>query len=329
MANVDIAEVIKDTSMYELACKTMQNLEMSESEELVVAELDKKFKEIGKTGHDRDHEISAFIQKVINEEVYNTPDELLDRLFETNNIGADDDFEEIEDAKNTLVAHEAAQGGNVPKSYLDITVCKPTWKNRQIETEISYADLKKNGWKSVAKLTEYAVAALKNARFKDIFDNIDAAINSGAENFIPVDGTTMTQAAADAVSLHVNDYDEGDGVIVGYAKYIQQISKLKGFESEDMKNEVHRTGRLGMYDGVDLVPISSVRKLGDGTGLFTDKRVFGIAGKIGTISQKGEMDVYQTSNNNKEKIELKFANYTYGWAISPEAIKKVCKVTLN
>lgn len=329
MANFDIAEAIKNTSMYELACKTMQNIEMSETEETVVSELDKHFKEIGKTGYDKDHEISAFIQKVINEEVYNTPDELLDRLFYSNSIGADDDFEEIEEAKNTLVAHEAAQGGNVPKSYLDISVCKPVWKNRQIETEISYADLRKNGWKSVAKLTEYAVAALKNTRFKDIFDNIDAAITSGAENYITVSGATMTQAAADALALRVNDYNEGNGVIVGYSKYIQQISKLQGFESDDMKNEVHRTGRLGMYDGVDLTPISSVRKLGDGSGLFTDKRVFGIAGKIGTISQKGEMSVYQTSNNNKEKIELKFANFTYGWAISPEGIKKVCKAVLS
>ena len=329
MANFDIAEAIKHTSMYDLACKTMQNIEMSETEEAVVSELDKHFKEIGKTGYDKDHEISAFIQKVINEEVYNTPDELLDRLFDSNPIGADDDFEEIEDAKNSLVAYEAAQGGNVPKSYLDISVCKPIWKNRQIETEISYADLRKNGWKSVAKLTEYAVAALKNTRFKDIFDNIDAAITSGAENYITVSGSTMTQAAADALVLRVNDYNEGDGVIVGYTKYIQQISKLQGFESDDMKNEVHRTGRLGMYDGVDLTPISSVRKLGDGSGLFTDKRVFGIAGKIGTISQKGEMSVYQTSNNNKEKIELKFANFTYGWAISPEGIKKVCKAVLS
>lgn len=329
MANFDIAEAIKNTSMYELACKTIRNLEMSDSEEMIISELDKKFKEIGRTGHDKNHEISAFIQKVLNEEVYNAPDELLDRIFDTNDIDADDDFERIEDVKNTLIAHEAAQGGNVPKSYLDITVCKPIWKNRQVETEISYADLKRDGWKSVAKLTEYAVVALKNTRFKDIFDNIDAAITSGAENYLTVDGATMTQAAADALALHVNDYDEGDGVIVGYHKYIQQMSKLKGYESEDMKNEVHRTGRLGQYDGVDLTPISSVRKLGNGTGLFTDKRVFGIAGKIGTLSQKGEMSVYQTSNNNKEKIELKFANYTYGWAISQEGIKKVFKVALS
>lgn len=328
MSKFDIAEVIKDTSMYELACKTMQNIEMSEAERTLVSELDSHFKKIGETGHDRDHEIAAFIQKVVNEEVYNTPDELLDRLFDSEAIGADDDFEAITDAKNALIAHEAAEGGNVPKSYLDISVCTPKWVNRQIETEISYADLRKNGWKSVAKLTEYAVAALKNTRFRDIFADIDDAITSGADNYITVGGAAVTQAAADALALRVNDYDEGNGVIVGYAKYIQQISKLNGFASETMKDEVHRTGRLGSYDGVDLVPISSVRKLGDGSGLFTDKRVYGIAGKIGTLAQKGEMNVYETANNNKEKIELKFANFTYGWCIKPNALDQIAKAVL-
>ena len=54
-------------------------------------------------------------------------------------------------------------------------------------------------------LTENAVAAFKNKMFKIIFDKIDAGITSGAENFITVGGTAMTQAAADALALYVND----------------------------------------------------------------------------------------------------------------------------
>ena len=326
---INVAEAIKSTNMYELATKTVKGLDLSDTEQVVVSELDSKFKEIGRTGHDKDHEIAAFMQRVLTEELYNTPDELLDLIFDRDTIGANDDFEHIVDPKNTLVAYEAAQGGNVPKSYLDITAVSPRWVNRQVESEISFQDLERNGWKTVAKFTEYATQAFKNAMFHDIFANLDEVITSGAPNYLAVGGAAMTQAAADAVALYVNDWAEGEGTIVGYTKYIQQISKLTGFVSEDMKNEIHRTGRLGSYDGVTLTPISAVRKQGDGTGLFIDNRVFGIAGKIGRLSMRGEMKVYETSNNNKEKIELKACGFTYGWALDSAAADKVFKVVLS
>ena len=329
MATFDIAEAIRNTNMYELAQKTNSGVALSEDDALVVAQLDEHFKEIGRTGHDKDHEIASFITKVVNEEFSNTTDDILDRIFDRGTIGANDDFEMVVDPENTLVAHEAAFGGNVPKSYVDTTVMNPKWKNRQIESEITYADLERNGWKSVAKLTEYAIAAFRNAMFADIFADLDAAIAAGADNYITVGAATMTQAAADAVALYVNDWDEGDGVILGYAKYIQQISKLTGYNSNSMLDDINRYGRLAMYDGVDLYPISQVRKQGDGTGLFIDKRVFGVAGKIGVLNQRGEVKVYETPNNNEEKIHLKFANFTYGWAFSDEAAKKVIKAVLQ
>ena len=39
-------------------------------------------KEIGKTGKDPDCTIAEFINRTVNEEVYNAPDELLDQIFD-------------------------------------------------------------------------------------------------------------------------------------------------------------------------------------------------------------------------------------------------------
>lgn len=178
-------------------------------------------------------------------------------------------------------------------------------------------------------LTENAVAAFKNKMFKIIFDKIDAGIASGAENFITVGGAAMTQAAADAVALYVNDRADGDGVIVGKSAYIQQMSKLNGFASDEMKNEVHRTGRLGSYDGCEMFPISSAKKLGDGSAIFPDKRVYGIAGQIGSLSMKGETSVYETMDNNNESVHLKFADFTFGVAFNKDTLEKVVKAELQ
>lgn len=329
MTNVEIAEVIKNTNMYELACKTTRNINLSDDESTVVAQLDAHFKEIGARGCDPDCEIASFIQKAINQERATAPDELLDAMFERGTIGEYDDFEGSLDPKNTLVAYEAAKGGNVKRSYLDKSVLTPEWVHFQIETDISYADIERNGWKSVATLTEYAIEEFKNRQFLAIFEKLDAGIVSGADNYLSVSGSAMTQAATDALTLYVSDRANGEGNIVCQSKYAQQMSKLTGFNSDEMLNEIHRTGRLGVIDGVSLTPISSAKKLGDKTAIFPDKRVFGVSGKIGVLNQRGDVKVYQTMNNNAEQVHLKFTNFDFGVAFNKDTLENVYKVVLS
>lgn len=327
MAEYEFAELAKDVDMYGLALKTNRNMTLTATEKEAQQELDRYFKEVGSRGVDANCEIAAFTQEVINEEIYNTPDELLDMLFEQGDVGEFDDYELYTEPKNTLVAYEAAQGGNVERSFLDISLLKPTWKNRQIETDITFAELERGGWKSVSKISEFAVAAFKNALFKDVFDVIDAAIANGAENCIVIGGATPTQAAIDEAALYIQDRTD-NGLFIARSKYIQAISKMNGFVSEDMMNEINRTGRLGTYDGVSLMPISSAKKLGDGSHLIMDKRIFGIAGKIGKLNMKGSVKTYQEMNNSKEKLHLMFKNFSYGIAFNNSTLENVVKVEL-
>ena len=328
MNNVEIAEALGKVDIYEVACKTNKNISLTDTESEIVSQLDEHFKEVGRRGVDADCEIAAFIQKAVNTELQDAPDEILDRIMERGSIGENDDLENTADPKNTLVAYEAAKGGNVKRSYLDPAILTPTWKNRQIETEISYADLKRDGWKTVAKITEYAIAAFKNYMFKDIFDVMDAAIASGADNYLAVGQATMTQAAADAIALYCNEHAYGDSVMIGLTKYIQQISKLTG-ASDTMKDEVWKNGFLGRYDAVDLAPVSSTKKLGNDTAMFADKRVFGVCGKIGTLNQRGDVTVYEVQNPNKENVHLLFKNFNYGFAFNSTALEGVFKAVLS
>ena len=133
MNNTEIAEVLSSVDMYELACKTTKGYTLNDTESMAVAELDRQFKKIGELGYDKDHEIAEFVRKTINEEIYNEPDELLDEMFDRGTIGEFDDYDAIKaPPKNTLVAYEAAKGGNVDRSFLDVSILTPTWKNRQI-----------------------------------------------------------------------------------------------------------------------------------------------------------------------------------------------------
>lgn len=325
---INVAEEIKCTNMCELASKTLRPAyALTDSEKAVVAELDKKFKEIGRLGFDKDHEISAFITKAIQEDYESIADEVLGRMFDRNTIGEADDFTDVE-IDNTLVSYEAAKGGNVPKSFLDPTVLTPKWHNRQVETDISYADLARNGWKTVATVVDYTRKVLTNDLLKDVFTDLDNAITLGADNYVAVGSTSMTQAAADAVALYLNEWG-GDKFIIAYTKYISEISSLTGYASPAMLDELNRFGRLQEFKGCELLDVPSVRKQGDGSGLFLDKRVFGVSAKIGTLSMRGDIAVYQEDNINRENFHIKIAGFNYGYTFGGDAAKKVVKAVLQ
>lgn len=196
---------------------------------------------------------------------------------------------------------------------------------------MSFVDIRRNGWKSVAILTDYAMEALRNAMFYDIFAALDSAIQLGAANYITNASQTLLPAAMDELALYVNDYAQPDSYIVALSKYIQQASKFPGFASDGMKDEVYRTGFLGKYDGIPMRRVSSHATLNsDGTTLLIpDKRVFGVSGKVGALDMRGDVHVYESSDIDDEKVHIKVADFTYGYSFSDAAAEHVAKIVLQ
>lgn len=325
----EINELMKDNGiLFEVAEKVEYKRDLTADEKEVAEISDAWAKEIGKTGKDPDCTIAEFINRTVNEALYNSPDELLDQIFDRGTVGEFDDVEGHKTQKNTLVAHEAAKGGTVDRSYIDISVLTPTWKNRQIETDISYTDLRKNGFKSIATLTTFMKEAAQNALFYDALAMADMAV-TGGEQLIAVSGTTPTLEAMDALSLYLNDRGD-DNVIITLNKYAQAIRRMPNFAqylSTDMKNDFNRYGLVKTYDGISVAGISGARKTGLGTLLLPDKRIYGIANKIGTLDMKGESHTYQDMNNQSEKVHIMFKDFAYGIMLTN--IENFAKITLQ
>lgn len=236
---LEIAELMeKPGVMFDVAEKVNYKLNLTSEEKEIFEISDAWCREIGKTGNDTNKDIAAFIRKVVNEEIYNAPDELLDSLFTRGSIGEFDDSEYQKTAKNTLEAHDAAKGGTVDRSWIDFSVITPITKNAQIETDLSYVDLRKNGFKSVATLTTYAKEALQNKLFYDVFSMIDNAI-VGGEQLTAVSGKVPTQTAVDSFNLYLLDRNP-DAVAVCLSKYAQALGRMEGrsqYMSNDMKEK--------------------------------------------------------------------------------------------
>lgn len=318
----------KDGVLFEVAEKIEYRRDLNAEEKEIAEISDAWARSIGETGKDPDCTIAEFINRTVNEEVYNAPDELLDQIFERGSVGEFDDYEGHKAPKNTLVAHEASRGGTVDRSYIDISVLKPVWKNRQVESDLSYADLRRNGFKSIATLATFMKEACQNALFYDALSMADTAV-TGGEQLIPVAGTTPTLEAMDALSLYLNDRGS-DNVIVTLNKYAQAIRRMPNFAqymSTDMKNEFNRYGLVKTYDGINIAGISGARKTGLGNLLLPDKRIYGISGKIGNLDMKGESHTYQDMNNQSEKIHIMFKDFSYGIMLTN--IENFAKITLQ
>ena len=327
--NTEIKDIMnKKGVLFEAAEKVEYKRDLN-SEEKEIAEItDSWAREIGETGKDPECTIAEFINRTVSEEVYNAPDELLDQIFERGSIGEFDDYEGHKDPKNTLVAHEAAKGGTVDRSYIDISVLKPIWKNRQIETDLSYADLRRNGFKSIATLTTFMKEACQNALFFDALALADEAV-TGGEQLIAVSNATPTLEAMDKLSLYLNDR-ASDSVIITLNKYAQAIRRMPNFAqymSNTMKDDFNRYGLVKSYDGICIAGISGAKKTGTGSLLLPDKRIYGVAGKLGNLDMKGETHTYQDMNNQSEKIHIMLKDFTYGFMLTN--IENFAKVTLQ
>lgn len=324
----EIDALMKDNGvLFSVAEKVEYKRELNAEEKEIAEISDAWCKEIGKSGKDPECTIAEFVNRTVSEEVYNAPDELLDQIFDRGSVAEFDDYEGHKDPKNTLVAYEAAKGGTVDRSYINIDVLKPVWKNRQVETDLSYADLRRNGFKSVATLTTFMKEACQNALFYDALSMADAAV-TGGEQVIAVSGSAPTLEAMDAMSLYLNDRST-DSVIITLNKYAQAIRRMEGFAqylSTDMKDEFNRYGLVKTYDGISIAGISGARKTGLGNLLLPDKRIYGVAGKLGNLDMKGETHTYQEMNPQSEKIHIMLKDFTYGIMLTN--IENFAKITL-
>lgn len=331
--NTEVASIVNDINVYEIAEKfqapSFSLNSLSSEEKDVVATVNAWAQEIGERGNDRDHQISAFIQNVIEPQVYNVPDELLEKILEKGSIG---EFDAVEYSKvtNTLEAYEAAKGGTVDKSYLDFGKIVPQRKHIQLDTELRYSDLRKNGFKTISNVATAAYDTLRNKRFFMILNMIDAAITAG-DQVHDVTGATVNATAMDKIQQYLLDYsDNGLPLTISLSKYAQQIIKLTataGLMSEEMKNQLHRTGLLGYYNGLEINQIAGAKKTGRGELLLPDKRIFGFAGTVGSFNEVADLRVYQDMDNQGEKVNLKFTGYEFEVGLTN--IERAAKVTFS
>ena len=300
---------------------------LSAEDKEISAVMDAWAKEIGRTGFDKNHEISQLITKSFTPDVVEAPSELIDAMFDTDAIGEFDDYRVEVDPKNTIQVYDAVTGGNVDRSFIDHKVLKPSFQTLQAETDLSLEQLRRGGYKTVANMVNYINEAFELAKVARVLDVVDKAI-TGAPNLFNEAGSIPTDAVSKALALYLMDTTAGETpVIFGMNKYIMAMAGLDGatqYLTDSVKTQYNTTGKIDMYAGCRLIGLSGTRKLANGSLVIPDKRLFAVAGKIGKCITRGSTNVYQETDINSEKIHIKVSGYSFGTAITD--IDKVAKV---
>lgn len=315
----EVSSMLEEKNIIELSEKVNNNT-LQEDDKEAVALIDAFGKEVGETGvrPENVQMVSELIKRTVDPMVFQPDSSIIYDMFDVGSIGEFDEKIYTGIPKNTLVAHNATRGGNVPKSYVDPTVFETKRTMLQVETELNYSDLRRNGFKTIAKMAEFARDSLDQEMLFSLFAGVDNALDSltGSQNING--GSALTVQLADELANYLQDMADGDPFMVGLSKYVNQLKRMDGYDkymSTDMKNELNRFGLFGTYEGVRVNSIPTARKTANGKTLIPDKRIFGIAGKIGECDMRGELRMYETYDNNAEKVQLKFTGYEFEYAI--------------
>ncbi|MEC0210230.1 hypothetical protein P4H70_14930 [Paenibacillus ehimensis] len=325
----EVASAINEKNIIELSERFKSNT-IDASDKEMIEVLDVFAKEVGTSGKSSENNtmISELIKRTVEPLVFQPEHSILSSIFNMGSIGEFDESLYTGLPKNTLKVHDAVRGGNVPKSYVDPGVFQTVKTSLQVETELNYSDMRRNGWKSIAKMTELTREAFEQEMFYRLLAGVDAALAtlSGDQNINT--GSALTQANAEVFARYLRDMSEGNPFMVGLSKYVDPIARMNGYEtylSNDLKNELNRVGRLAMFDGVAVTSIPTAKKTAKGHTLAPDKRILGIAGIIGDAEMRGELRYYETYDNNAEKVDLKFTGYDFDYTIY--YLDKIARIT--
>lgn len=327
--STEIASTIQEKNIIQLSEKAkLGTLEADDKDAIDV--IDSFAREIGESGRSSENTlfISELIKKTVEPLVFQPDTSILSNMFNMGSIGEFDEQKHTGLPKNTIKVHDAVRGGNVPKSYVDPTLFTPTKVSLQAETELNYSDLRRNGWKSISKMTELTRDSFEQEMFYRLFSGIDSALDAVTGDQDIDTASALTATNADTHARYLRDMSEGNPFMVGLSKYIDTLSKISGYEtylSDELRNELNRVGRIAMFDGVRTSSIPTAKKTAKGNTLVPDKRIFGVAGVIGDADMRGELRLYETYDNDAEKVKLKFTGYEFDYVIY--YLDKIARIT--
>ena len=176
--------------------KVIYNMELSQEEKEFSECVDAWARELGRTGHDANHELSALIEKAFTVDDIAAPSELISRMFDESTIGEFDDALITEDPRNTIHVHEAIRAAMLTAALLSTRLLFLLGSLSLRKLILRFRICGAAAIARVANLTTFIKEAFEYKRVAMVMNEIDKMITSGNPNYITESTALPTATSA-------------------------------------------------------------------------------------------------------------------------------------
>lgn len=206
--------------------------------------------------------IATKIVKWVKEDIYN--DDIIGAIadVETFKEGEEVKFHTLQD----LIAYIHEPGSYAPRSVMTKTEISLPTQLVSVATELDIGQLRSGRYGTIADLRDKASEALLGRRNKLLWETTYGAVTSSTTDsnyatFSSSAEVATKRAALDAALTFVHDNaGQGPKAIIGRYTALSWLPDLgSDYFSDQMKDELNRTGYLGSYKGVPVYYLRSYK----------------------------------------------------------------------
>lgn len=202
--------------------------------------------------------------------------------------------------KGKFRAYQITRGGYVPKSQIFHNAVQVQPAEFAVRPACHLDQLETGRISAVEELRQGAIDALLTEYANYFYETLDTVANgTTGSNYASVN-TAIDKATLDAM-LHWAS-ENGTPVIVGTHQSLAPILDFEG-HTDAMKEEIQRTGSLGLYRGARIVKLEQFNDA-DGNPVISNNKVFVLNERIGHIDDFGGVRVREIVDGEHDEFSI-------------------------
>ena len=208
--------------------------------------------------------------------------------------------------KGKFRAYRITRGGYVPKSEIFHNTVTAVPEEFAVRPACHLDQLETGRISSVQELRQGAIDAVLTEYANYFYEVLDTvAADRGTPADASDDGYAEVNSAVDKATLDAMLYwasEKGTPVIVGTHQSLAPIMDFEG-HTDGMKEEIQRTGSLGMYRGARIVKLEQFTDADENPVIKSD-RIFVFTESVGHVDDFGEMRVREIVDGEHDEFSI-------------------------
>jgi hypothetical protein len=228
-------------------------------------------------------------------------------LIEVKTVGlGDPDY--IEEDLRGMRAYWQGKGGQIRSDIIRYERAQMPREEIVAAIDMHQDELALDFWGSFGKLSTQAQAKMRTLPAERLIELIQASITTGP-TFGSFPAATLTDTQVDSVLDPVALRSDGQVSIVGTAVALRKLAKVGLEYGDNIKEQVFRTGRIGIYKGTSLLQVANFENF-EGNFVLPNDELWIVGRNAGRLTYYGASAKVQ---------QLRLPSFYFRWETARDA----------